>query len=390
MGIIDFFAGSITAKVPSSSVTDLFNICMRYELSIEGLGFDEKHFYFRCSMITYTKIATSCRFNNIKLEPVKKSGLPSLLFDYKNRVGLLIGLTFAILVVIFSGRFLWGIEVDGNVRMTDEAIKTILSENGIEVGKLLKSLDVGNAENSIMLENEDIAWISVNISGNVASVEVRETEKKQGLTGNQYANLVARCDGEIELAEVFDGNSLVKIGDVVKKGDILVSGVYETSPAGIRYSYSRGKIFAKTVHEITVKIPFEVEQKVYTGREWTEKYIKFFSNNIKVFSNSRKTGECCDIIYSNDMLRLFGKGLLPVGTGTVRYLEYEMESCIIDSEAAMNMAFAKLEFELSSLSGVTEMLRKTIEYEITESEYILHCQVVCIEDIAEIREFEIN
>ena len=90
------------------------------------------------------------------------------------------------------------------------------------------------------------------------------------------------------------------------------------------------------------------------------------------------------------MLRLFGKGLLPVGTGTVRYLEYEMGSCIIDSEAAMNMAFAKLGFELSRLSGVTEMLRKTIEYEITESEYILHCRVVCIEDIAETREFEIN
>ena len=104
-------------------------------LDDEGIGFDEKHFYFRCSMVTYTKIATSCRFNNIKLEPVKKSGLPSLLFDYKNRVGLLIGLTCAILVVIFSGRFLWGIEVDGNVRMTDEAIKTILSENGIELSQ---------------------------------------------------------------------------------------------------------------------------------------------------------------------------------------------------------------------------------------------------------------
>ena len=390
MGVIDFFAGSITARVTSSSVADLFNICMRYELSIEGLGFDEKYFYFKCSIVTYRKIATSCRFNNIKLEPVKRSGLPSLLFDYRNRIGLLIGTACAALIIVFSSRFLWGIEVNGNVRMTDEAIKTILSENGIEVGKPLKSLDVNNAENSIMLANEDIAWISVNISGNVASVEVKETDKRQESTEKQYANLVAKCDGEIELIEVFDGNSVVKIGDVVKKGDILVNGVYETSPAGIRYSYSRGKIFAKTVHDITVKIPFEGEQKVYTGRKWEEKYIKFFSNDIKVFSNAGKTGECCDIIYSNDMLGFFGKGSLPIGIGTVRYLEYETKSCTVDSETAMNMAFAKLGFELSRLSGVTELLRETIDYEITESEYILHCRVVCIEDIAETKEFEIK
>jgi hypothetical protein len=57
-------------------------------------------------------------------------------------------------------------------------------------------------------------------------------------------------------------------------------------------------------------------------------------------------------------------------------------------EQAQELAYFELSQSLSALADDTVLLRKVIIPEIHDDFFALRCVIVCIEDIAEIQEFE--
>jgi similar to stage IV sporulation protein len=177
---------------------------------------------------------------------------------------------------------------------------------------------------------------------------------------------------------------------VVRKGELLVSGVYDKPmDGGIRTTRAGGAVFARTTHEFTVEIPLEYEEKVYTGREWSEKTLKIFANTVKVFVNTGNVPPSCDIICYEDKLRFFNGKALPIGMCTKLYREYTYQTVTLDADAAMAYAFDSMEKKLMSLPWEAELLEKTFCYELTDEAYILNCRVICVQNIAVTQEIEI-
>ena len=54
----------------------------------------------------------------------------------------------------------------------------------------------------------------------------------------------------------------------------------------------------------------------------------------------------------------------------------------------MNIAYYRLGEQIKNELFEAELIRKTVECEITDNAYILYCTVECIEDIAVMREFD--
>jgi hypothetical protein len=179
--------------------------------------------------------------------------------------------------------------------------------------------------------------------------------------------------------------------DVVRKGELLVSGVYDTPAGGVmRTTRAKGEIFARTVHQYTVEIPLVYEKKTYTGREWSEKTINFFAKDIKVFANTGKVPPSCDIICYEDKLRFFGGKALPLGIHTKLYKEYTYKTETLNAEAAAAYAFDRMEEKLTSLSEEAELLEKNFCFELSDEAYILNCRVTCVQNIAVTQEIEIE
>ena len=85
---------------------------------------------------------------------------------------------------------------------------------------------------------------------------------------------------------VYNGVAEVKAGDEVTAGQLLISGVYGENAPGVVVTRASGYVKARTVRTFSVEIPFEYEEKIYTGAKKSEKFAIFFSNTIKVFINS--------------------------------------------------------------------------------------------------------
>lgn len=390
MTLFGFFAGETVFEVSGKDAARLFNLCMREKIPYGKTAWDGECFLLSCVGRAASRLGLLCERDGIALSVRKKSGLKELLVRYSGRIGLIIGFLAVAFLFLLSRGVIWNIRIEGNERLSEARILCLLAENGVEVGAPLGRLEPDFVEGSILLAEKDISWIALNVKGTTVNVEIRETDRAKDKEGGA-ANLVALHDGQIERIEVYDGNVTVKKGDVVRRGELLVSGVYD-APEGstLRTTRACGEVFARTVHEYSVEIPLLYEKKVYTGREWSEKRLKFFAKDIKVFANTRKVPQSCDIIYYENDLSFFGGEALPIGIHTALYREYELERVTLDSQTAAEYAFERLEQELGTLSEQAELLGKAISFELTDEAYVLNCRVTCIENIAVVQEIEIG
>ena len=83
-------------------------------------------------------------------------------------------------------------------------------------------------------------------------------------------NLKAAADGIIKRIDVTSGNCIVKVGDTVAKGDILVSGMEERAD-GTKFVHSAGRVTAVIEREVTVTAKCNAENRRFNGTEKNQK-----------------------------------------------------------------------------------------------------------------------
>ncbi len=388
--IFRFIAGYKKLRIPRQSSAQTMNICRQFGYIYRDTSFDDDFMYFYMPLRTAKHFGEKCKDFGIELFEISESGIPHLFSKYHRRYGVAAGVLLFTAIIFLSGRVIWDIRINGNQKLSESEVLTQLNECGLSVGNLKSKTDTSTVENRIMILSPDIGWISINLIGTVAEVEIRESEVIEEKEEYLAANIVAAKDGQIYLFENVRGNILCDIGDFVSAGELIVSGIYESETQGLRYTAAKGEVFAKTTEEISVEIPLKYDKKVYTGKVFTEKYLIFFKKEIKFFGNGGNSYTDCDKIDTVEYLDILSAGKLPFGVRTVKYFEYAYESTERTEDEARKLADYKLQSALSILASKTELLGKSTEESLSPESFKLFCKIECIENIAEIREIKIK
>ena len=388
-GAFLFAAGYEELAVAREDAALIAEICRRSGYVCRRACFEGDRYVFRCTLATARALRRLCDAAGVECEVVRRAGIPRLVYKYRHRYGIALGTLLFFLIVFLSGRVIWDIRIDGNRRLSEDEVIASLRECGLSVGDFKRQVDTSTVENILMIESEDISWISINLIGTVAEVEIREREVAEEEDPWDAANVVAAEEGDIVLFEDVRGNILLKIGDRVEAGDLIISGIYE-GRGGIRYTCARGKVLARTEEEIRIKVPFEYDKKIYTGEVYTEKYLVFFEKEIKIYSNCRNLDTTCDKIDTVEYANVCGGGELPVGVRTVRYYEYAYERQTREQTEAERLADFKLSTEIYTRAETSEVVGFTKEYFADADGVGVLCRLRSIKDIAKRQEIEIN
>lgn len=323
---------------------------------------------------------------------IKECGFSQLLCKYRLRPGLFVGIIVIFLSLMISQRFLWKINFIGLENVSEETAIQTLRKHGIYVGCYIPSLDLRNIYNDILIDSDDFSWISVNIRGTVANVEVRENEHPENKTQTKgkCANLISGYDGVITEIKTFGGGDVVKVGDSIRTGELLVSGLYEDKMGRVLCGYAQGEVMARVNHEFHVEIPIEYEKKTYTGEKTMDFSLKIFSKTINIRNNSRKNDKFYDIIEENEQVCLFDKIMLPLYYHIVSYNEYEMLPARRTEDSAKMIAYKQLSSDILRTVGCGEIL--SVEYSECFEEDMLKLKAdVCMNiNIAKVQEFIYN
>lgn len=381
MGIYDLVFGKVTVAIVKHDSAKVLNLCMRYEIPHKAPEFHDDELFISMTRSDSRYFLRLCNEKRIKYRIIGSKGIPEAVVALKKRVGIFVGIVLCFLLITFFSGIVWRVDVIGNERLSASEVESILNEYGFGVGSVIKGTDLKLVENRVMNGSEEIAWVSINMNGTVARVEVIESKKGE-VKSSQPANLVSKRDGKIERIEAYNGNVEVNVGDVVRAGEVLVGGVYKNETGEYRTTRAEGAVYARTVRDITVEIPLEIEEKLYTGKERYNLYVKFFKKTIKILGNSRNLSPNCDIIYKNGKVGLFSLPYIPIGYEKIVYKEYETVLVTINENEAMERAFLVLEDELRAISSDAELLGKELSFEVSDRAYVLKCRLELIEDIA--------
>lgn len=350
-----FIFGYLTLEFSGDIVESMLNLCARNGISIWNAKRIKGK--IRCCMTIreYRLLPSVARGSGIRMHIRRKYGLPFIAARYKKRIGLFVGAAVFFLFLQVMSCFIWTVEVTGNVSVPTEEIIAACEEIGICEGVPKKSINPQNHKQRLLLKLDKLAWASLNIEGSRLTVNVTEVKKKES-NSTEPTNLKARADGVIKKIDITSGNCVVKVGQLVHKGDLLVSGVVETADT-TRFVRSQGSVIAETEREITVSAGWEKTVKEKTGNKRKKSVLSFFGMTLPLYLGSEHQNYESRLEVSE--AKLFGKSL-PLRIYTREFEYYKENKVTLNRE--------QLEKELEYLLEKEIEKEKIENYEIKNSE----------------------
>lgn len=298
--------------------------------------------------------------------------------------GLLVGLVLAAITVIYQNFAIWDITISGNRRIGDSEILSTLEKAGIKIGKRYDRNSLSAVCNRFILLDDRFSWIAVNMSGNVAFVEVKERSKKNNDSEiPSDSGFIASSDCVIERPEVIRGTSLVKHGDIVEKGNMLISPVSLGNDGNEYVTGALGKVYAKTYESFTAVIPYKATSVEPTGETesgYTLSFLGLEMNFEKPFGKL-KDNYMCNKKFQR--LRLSDDAILPIKKNTIEKHAYVEKQIKLTKQQAEDMAYETIYKKISRDLYDGEILSTEFNAYENEDSFILCCTVECIRNVAQ-------
>lgn len=274
--IIRFFRGNVDFTASGKFPERFINITAKNGVNIWNPVPAKNAISASMYLSDYKKIRTLAKKSRVKTKITAKHGMPFIVNRYKARTGLFAGAVFGIILCIFLSNFIWSVKISGTEEISNTYLESLLSDNGISVGVWKNNLDVDQIERNIQRKCGDVRWMSINITGSLVTVEVKEIYKKPKLdTSKNPCNVKAVKDGVITRIQAYNGKPVVTKGSGVVNGQVLVSGLDETKQGDMRYLRANAKVFADITEQRTLSIPKKITYSTATDNYVDRKNLKF-------------------------------------------------------------------------------------------------------------------
>jgi similar to stage IV sporulation protein len=265
---------------------------------------------------------------------------------------LLIGALVGVAALFFLSRFVWEFEVRGNRTVGSDAILHHLAELGVKPGVYGPSVDIETVKNEMLLRIGALSWLTVNVRGSRAVVEVRERVPKPEIqTLDVPCNVVAARDGVVTRMETLVGAPQVAPGQTVTRGQLLVSGVVDSRQVGARFLRARARVFARVWRDMAAVTPLWAAEKHHTGRVSEQRTLVIAGYRTKISVLGFKSFEKCDKVIKTSTLKLPFGGALPVSLVTETFREYTTQAVARDREEVAALLREALKRRLAAALG---------------------------------------
>lgn len=378
--MINYIFGSVEICISNINAVSLL---AKNNVRCSRLKNEDNQIYITVPLYSLNKVRHLLKEANISFNTFRVRGLPNLLNKIKYRYGLILGLLIFIFVVCLSGRYIWSFHITGNSYVNDDVILRTLNDLGCGIGTKIDDINFDKLHNDFLIQCQDISWISVNMDGVVANVEVKEV-KRGASEVSDHANIVAGENGQIELITLISGRPQVSIGDVVKKGELLISGV-ESYREGEKtfYRNAEGQVLARVNRIIKAQVNENKKVRVKTGNFQERKSIKMFNFNVNLFRKCGNSYNEYDIITENSQLILFGLIELPVWINSERIYEVRDKTLKLSKTELEAEAVKVYNSLLKDATSDCDLVSISTKHNMENGVYTIESSIYCVTDISE-------
>ena len=315
--------------------------------------------------------------SGMTLKIIKSKGLKTFVKRHKWRCGAVSGIIVAFCFWFFMSGFIWEVEVLATEGVNVEDFTESLADLGVKIGARKSEIDIIQVQNQLMNEYSELLWVSLNIFGGKAQVEMSEFIEQKEITDTKTpVNIVANKKGEIVLVKGYNGVNVVKEGDNVTKGSLLISGVVKNFDGSEYFTHAKGEIFAKTKNN--EKIICSYKNKVFTTIQRENRYYLYVFS-LKIPLGFKTKGE-----FLTESNRLLESGGTVLPFGIIREDNYTKLEKGIEYSPKQAMLYGLLEGVQTKREKYNKSELKSVKYYFIKKDdkVEINVKVNCIEDIA--------
>ena len=388
VSILRYIKGQVRFKATGSSPERLLNLAAARGIPLWDPQPVEGGIAAGMSARDYRRIRPLARRARVKTQVTERSGLPFFLRKCRGRSGLFAGAAAGMILLAVLSQFLWSYEIVGADHISEQAIRGVLAQNGIVPGVPKASLDVERVERGCLRKLDTLSWMSVNLQGCTACVEVREKDKKPEIMRLEPANIKAARDGVITDIRVRQGFTQIKKGSGVVKGQLLVSGVNQTGQGGTRFVRADADILAEYTEEKTLDVPAAFDYYSLTENKTDRKRLKCFWLELPLsLSFNRYEHTACT--FREEALTIGGRSV-PVSVSTETSCELAPRTVRLSQKQAETVFRRHILLTELFCQPQTQVVKRLVTVKKTKAGY--SCTAICTncENIAQTVEFSVT
>ncbi len=385
---LKYVRGYLRIRVSGFSPERFMNLCSNKGILLWKIEREGDVYYMNIHLDGFRALRPIVRKTGTKVAVLERCGLPFFLPKLFRRKAFIGGLMLAVAFWMISSLFIWDIQTAGNYRITDDVFNTFLREQQVTVGMKKSGLDIGALEKEIRRTFPEITWASARLSGTKLLIEIKENDAPiitQQAAAEMGSELVTDYDGTIVAIIVRSGVPMVKVGDAVAKGDVLVAGnvpVYNEDATVREYLYvdADADIWLEHAMSFSARLPFDYIQKEYTGRTKKRFYLRIGNYEWKM--PQERPFLVYDSLIRESRPLVFEKLSIPVYQGSYTYREYKNVEHEYTLEQAETLLSEKLRTFLASLEekGV-QIIEKDVKIDTNGGSWVISGQFTVRETV---------
>ncbi len=219
-------------------------------------------------------------FKNIKIK--KYYGLNKIKNFLKKHYILIISFILVYLLLLILSNVIFNIEIISNNKDLKTRINLYLEENGIKKYKFMKTNEELNKIKKIILEENKntLEWIEIERIGTKYKIELTERVINEENSDNTPRNLIAKKDALIKYIVTEKGTKIKEVNELVKKGDIIISGEVIQNEEVKNIVSAKGKVYGEVWYTVNVTVPFTHVHYEKTGDVINHIYMDVFGKKI--------------------------------------------------------------------------------------------------------------
>lgn len=382
--IFRFIAGYILIAVEGKQTERFLNLCRAKGIVIRKITYQgEGKFYAVISAKNFLKLGSVHKKTKVHIHILEKHGLPFFFLKCQKRKAFFLGIFLcAGIIFVLSGR-IWNIHIEGNQKNSTPEILNFLSSQGICHGIAKKEVNCSQIAALVRENYPEITWVSAKMEGTRLILTIQEgILAKENEDDKEPCNILAEIDGTIVKMITRNGIPQTGVGEICKKGDILVLGRldYKNDSQEIyQYEYVHADADIFVQHEISYyeEFPLLYETQIPTGKEQKGFYIKLGSFYMQFGGGEKKDLNCLTEEYPLHVTENF---FLPVSFGRIRTWKSQIQKREYTQEEAKSLAIEKLHtYEKNLIEKGVQISANNVKIEVDHKSCVSRGTLLVIE-----------
>lgn len=358
----------------TQDIKRFINKCNSYNIELYNIKYiDKDNIIVKIKNDDFDNIKIYNYYSNIEI--YNKVGMDYYIHKINKLKYFILCFIIMIICMFLVSNIILKINVIHSNKKVRELVYSELYDNGIKIFSIKKDFNkLENIKNKILENNRDkLEWISITNIGMTYVVRVEERIIDNINDEHDYCNVVATKEGIVTNIFSDKGDILVNVNDIVRKGDMLITGNLIVNEETKNYTCASGRVMAKVWYATNISLKRDYLKKEYTGK----KRINFYINH-KVLRNNKYSKFDKKYFINNKYIKVY------------KEIEYKEKKYKYNELDSVNKALLEIDNKFKNKLGDKGKIidKKILNKSINNKEINIDVFVITLEDIS--KQIELN